>query len=395
MDHAVDVVVETDEQAELGDVLDLALDRRAERMVLLEALPGIAQALLEAERDAALVRIDLEHHHLDLLAGRDDLARMDVLLGPAHLGDVDQTLDARLELDERAVVGDVGDPAGELGADRIFELDALPGIGLELLHAERDALGLAVEADHLDLDLLADAQHLGRVVDPAPGDVGDVEQAVEAAEVDEGAVVGDVLDHAGQHLALLEGRQQLVALLGARLLEHRAARDHDVAAAAVHLQDLEGLVLVEQRRDVAHRPDVDLAARQERDRAAEIDREAALDPAEDRARDLGGVLERLLELVPALLAPRLLARQERLAAAGLEPLDVDLDRIADLDLGRVAGGRELLQRDPALGFQSDIDHRLVVLDRDHPAGEHGAFDPVPVVHRLVEHGGEIVGRRQR
>ena len=44
-----------------------------------------------------------------------------------------------------------------------------------------------------------------------------------------------------------------------------------------------GSSLLSKRRDVAHRADVDLAARQERDRAAEIDREAALDPAEDRA----------------------------------------------------------------------------------------------------------------
>ena len=52
--------------------------------------------------------------HLDLLGGRDDLAGMDVLLRPRHFGDVDQALDARLELDERAVVGDVGDAALEL-----------------------------------------------------------------------------------------------------------------------------------------------------------------------------------------------------------------------------------------------------------------------------------------
>ena len=111
--------------------------------------------------------------------------------------------------------------------------------------------------------------------------------------------------------------------------------------------------------------------------------------------DLGGVLERLLELVPALLAARLLARQQRLAAAGLETLDVDLDRIADLDLGRVARGRELLQRHAAFGLQPDVDHRLVVLDRDHVAGDHGAFDPIPVEERLVQHGGEVVGRGHR
>ena len=116
MDHAVDVVLEADEEAELGLVLDLALDLGTDRVLLGEGLPRVLQRLLEAERDAALDRIDLQDDHLHLLRGRDDLARMDVLLGPAHLGDVDQPLDPRLELHEGAVVGDVGDAAFQLRA---------------------------------------------------------------------------------------------------------------------------------------------------------------------------------------------------------------------------------------------------------------------------------------
>ncbi len=133
------------------------------------------------------------------------------------------------------------------GARRVFAADAFPRIGLELLHAEADALGLRVEADDLHLDLLADLQRLGRVVDAPPGDVGDVQQAVDAAEIDEGAVVGDVLDHAVEDLAFLEALDQLGALLGAGLLQHGAARDDDVAARAVHLEDLERLRRAHQR----------------------------------------------------------------------------------------------------------------------------------------------------
>ena len=139
--HAVDVAVQADEQAELGDVLDLALELGAGGILLDERLPRIALGLLEAERDAPLLRIDVEHLHLDLLGGRDDLARMHVLLRPPHLGDVDQALDARLQLDEGAVVGDVGDAALEARRSTGYlAVDALPRIGLELLHAERDAL---------------------------------------------------------------------------------------------------------------------------------------------------------------------------------------------------------------------------------------------------------------
>ena len=44
MDHAVDVAIETDEQAELGLVLDLALDLGSDRMTLGERLPRGSRA---------------------------------------------------------------------------------------------------------------------------------------------------------------------------------------------------------------------------------------------------------------------------------------------------------------------------------------------------------------
>ena len=160
MHHAVDVAVEADEQTELGDVLDLALDLGAVRMGGREVLPRVALGLLQAERDAPLLAVDLEHDDLDLLGGGDDLAGMDVLLGPGHLGDVHQALDPRLQLHEGAVVGDVGDAAGVLRADRELLLDRVPRIRLQLLHAEADALGVLVDLDDLDLHGLADPEDL-------------------------------------------------------------------------------------------------------------------------------------------------------------------------------------------------------------------------------------------
>ena len=44
VDHAVDVAVEADEETELGLVLDLALDVRADRVLLGEGLPRVLQA---------------------------------------------------------------------------------------------------------------------------------------------------------------------------------------------------------------------------------------------------------------------------------------------------------------------------------------------------------------
>src|SRR4051812_23149037 len=171
------------------------------------------------------------------------------------------------------------------------------------------------------------------MIDAPPGDIRDVQKTVDAAEIHKRAIIGDVLDHAVDDLPLFEVLHQLLALLGAGLFQHGAARDHDVTAAAIHFEDLEWLIDIHQWRDVADRPDVDLAARQECHGAVEIDREAALDLIEDDARDLLVGLERFLQLAPAFLAARLVAREHGIAKRVLDALEINLDLVADLQLG--------------------------------------------------------------
>ena len=117
--QAVDAGRQADEDAEVGDRLDRALDAVAAVDGAGELFPRVGLALLHAQADAALVLVDLQHHDLDLVAERDHLAGGDVLVGPVHFGDVHQAFDAGLDLDERAVVGDVGDLAEQARAVRV------------------------------------------------------------------------------------------------------------------------------------------------------------------------------------------------------------------------------------------------------------------------------------
>src|SRR5690606_17454556 len=225
---AVDAAFQADEDAEVGDRLDLALDLVALLVDRGEGLPGVGGDLLDAQRDPAALLVHVQDHHLDLVADLHDLGRADVLVGPVHLGHVHQALDARLDLDERAVVGDVGDLAEDAGVGRVAAADVVPRILAQLLQAEADAVALAVVLEHADVQLLADFHHLGRMAHALPGHVGDVQQAVDAAQVHERAVVGEVLDHALEHGTLDQLLEQRLALLGVLALDHRAARDHDV-----------------------------------------------------------------------------------------------------------------------------------------------------------------------
>src|SRR5690606_33210620 len=104
-----------------------------------------------------------------------------VLVGPVHFGNVHQAFDAGFDLDERTVVGQVGDLAEQAGALRVAAAQADPGIFAQLLDAQRDAGFFLVELEDLGFDFLTHLQHFGRVADTAPGHVGDVQQAVDTA----------------------------------------------------------------------------------------------------------------------------------------------------------------------------------------------------------------------
>ena len=76
---------QADEHTKVGDRFDRAFDPVAAFGVLGKFLPRVGPALLHAQRDAALVFVDLQHHDFDFVAQRDDFARRHILVGPVHL----------------------------------------------------------------------------------------------------------------------------------------------------------------------------------------------------------------------------------------------------------------------------------------------------------------------
>src|SRR5690606_14543056 len=136
--------------------------------------------------------------------------------------------------DEGTVVGDIGHAALVDRAERVALLDRIPRVFLQLLHAEADAVGLAVHLDDLHLDRLADGDDFGRVIHPTPGHVGDVQQPVHPAQIDEGTVFGDILHHAVDDLTLVQVGDHFGALFRAAFFKDGTTRDDDIAAAAVH-----------------------------------------------------------------------------------------------------------------------------------------------------------------
>src|SRR5262249_5451179 len=148
----------------------------------------------------------------------DNLLRdLDMALG--QLGDVDQTLDAVVDADERTERNQLGDLARHDLLDRVRPGELTPRVFLRRLEREGDALAVQIDVENLDLDLHADLDDLVRVVDVLPGQLGHVHKAVHAAQVDERTEVDDARHDTLADLALGELVEELGAHLGLGLLE--------------------------------------------------------------------------------------------------------------------------------------------------------------------------------
>ncbi len=359
--------------------LHLALDARANRILLGQLVPGVALDLLEPKRDAPGRRIHAEDHGVHGVADVQDLRRVLDALAPRHLGHVDQAFDARLELDERAVVGQAHHLAAHAGAHRIAVLHRCPRVLHQLLVSEGHALGGRVVLEHDHVHFVVDLEHLGGVSDAAPRHVGDVQQAVDAAEIDERAVVGDVLHRPAQHLALGQRLERRLLLLGVLFLEQRLARQHDVAALLVHLDYAHPQFLAAQRVEVADGAHVDLRAGQER-ADADVHGQTTLDALDDAADDDLAVGIRFLDLVPDLHLLGLLARQHDVAVAVFGALQQDIDDVPGLHRDLSSFVEEFADGDQAFRLVADV----------HDHGGLGEPEDGPLDHLSLRHVAEAV-----
>src|SRR6266480_2543556 len=355
VEEAVHTRLQLDERAEVGQVAHLPRDAGPRLVPLLDRRPRVGLDLFHAERDALGGAVDVEDDHLHLVADVHQLGGVTHAACPRHLRDVHEALDAGLELDERPVVGEAHHPTAGLRARRERLLDALPRIRRLLLVAERDAARLPVEVQHDYLDLVADLEDLRRVAHASPAHVGDVQQPVDAAQVDEGAVVGDVLHGAREDHALGEHLERVFLLLLALLLEHGPAGEDDVAAAPVQLDHLRADRLPDHRGEILDGPEVHLRAGEE-GLHAHVHRQAPLDDLDDAALDGQALLVRLRDRVPYLDLVGLVLREDDEPLGVFFGLEVHLDLVADP--GELAVTVKLVDRDRALALVADVHEDL-------------------------------------
>ena len=232
---------------------------------------------------------------------------MDIFLYPTHLRDMDKTFNTAAQLNKSTVISDIGHPTGHFAVEWEIRRNLIPRIGFKLFHAKADTLGFSVDFHHLHFHRLTDIYDFRRMIDAPPSNVCDMEQAINTAQIDKSAIIGDVLHHALDNLTFDQILHNFIAGFSAGFFHNGATRDNDIAAPPIHFQNLEGLRHIHQGRDIAHRADIDLAARQKRRCAVQINGETAFDAAKNNAFNALTGFKGFFQLDPAFLAARLVA----------------------------------------------------------------------------------------
>ena len=276
---------------------------------------------------------------------------------------MNEAFEAGLDLDKCAEVGEARDRA----VDALAGLEAVgrggPRVGLELLEAERDFVGLGIDFEDAQRKLLADGEHVFRLGDAGAGDVADVEQAVNSADVDECAVGHEGADRAGNRVALFERGAAVGERAAGLLFENHAAIDDYVFVGHIELGDAAGDLCADKGFELGGVAGSAAAGGHE-GADADVDAEAALDDGGDGSGDGDFFGEGALKGRPVAGLRHAEARElvvAFLVAAG----DGDGERVAGFDAFGVRG--EGRTRQNAFGLVADVEKDLIGGERDDRA----------------------------
>ena len=161
-----------------------------------------------------------------------------------------------------------------------------------------------------------------------------MQQAIDATQVDKGAILGNIFDHALDHLTFLEVRQGFLFGFLALFFQEQPSRQHNVAAATIEFDDFHREALADKLIKVTDGAQINLRPRQER-LEANVDHQPTFNAADNFPIDDTIVVMHVADLIPDLDLVSLLFGEDHQPVAILLTLEEDIDLIADLQVSRL------------------------------------------------------------
>ena len=344
----------------------------------IELFGVILVCLLNGQGDTTTLEVDVNNLDHDIFTNVDNLV-WDLNVALSQLGDVNKALDALFDANERTEWNELGDLAWHDLAHSVGAGEYAPWIFLGCLQGQRYALAVQIDVENLYGYFVANGDNLGWVINVLPRQLGNVNQAVYAAQVDECAEVDDGRDNALADLALLQLVQELRANLRLGLLKECTAGQNNVVTLLVELDDLCFQLLANVWLQVPDATHFNKRCWQEATQS-DVDDEAALDNLDNGTGNWLFLGLQLFDCAPSALVLCTLLGEDQTTFFVFLGQNQSVNLIADLDnliwVDVVLDG-QLAGRNDTFGLVSDIEQYLVVVNLNH-----GAFDDVTIVEVL-------------
>ena len=283
----------------------------------------------------------------------------------------------------------------------------VPWVWLQLADREANAPALRVDVDDFGVNRVANVVAGLWVGNLRPADLTLVNQAVNAAKVNEESEWRDRAHHTGNALANRKGAEEFVALTAALLIVRNLLGEDQAVPLAVHLQDLHAqlaanvrLQLLGNLLDGVTRCVASWAAREVNDLAdrheaanATVNNESALVVIDNGGLDDGACVELLLHRAPLALHAGAADREHNVPIFRLWLHDVDEYGVADGEgwaLFAVAAVK-FAARDNTFALRADVNEHFVLVDAHNDAVEDIALLQIlnwhPCAGEQLFHGG--------
>ena len=361
--QAIDTFFDFDESTIIGKVANSAWNNGAWRISLCNFVPRIVLNLLHTKRNLLFIFVDVQNLNFNLVANRYHFVRMVDSLGPAHFADMNKAFDAWFKFNERAIAHNIDNFAIVAAGNRVFISNAGPRTLGFLLKTKSDFFANFIHRNNINLKLLIDMNNFVRIADTAPSHVGDVQQAIDTAEVDECAEVCDILDHTLANLIGFDFWEQLFLEVFALIFKQFTPADDDIATGFINFKDFALNTAVDVVTDIRGSANINLRGWKEHI-DANVYQQATLDFLGDQTDDDISFFVLGDNHFPFFLTLCFSIAKQNVACFVFNGFKKDLNIFASFGHNDFARSfiKPFIKRDYAFAFVADVNNNIIAFD---------------------------------
>jgi hypothetical protein len=155
MDKALNALFKLDENTEVGDIGNFSFDNGTGGIIIECSLPWVGLKLFYAKREPFVFPVNFLDHGLDGITFGIFLSRVFDTFRPGKVRDMDKSVNTFFNADKDTEISDILYLAFDDGAHRIVFTDQVPGIGVQLFHAQGNTLCFCFYIEDHDLNFVA------------------------------------------------------------------------------------------------------------------------------------------------------------------------------------------------------------------------------------------------